>query len=171
MQSAAADALNTRAEIGSKGRNRHLALIANERNMMSTTTSDTRNEAAVGLTVFAAVMLMMIGAWQAIQGLVALFNDTFYVVGQEWIFQFDLTTWGWIHLALGALAVVAGYCVLQGAVWARTVGVLVAVGSALINFAWLPYYPLWAIAIITLDVFVIWALTVHGRDITREPAR
>ena len=51
--------------------------------------------------------------------------------------------------------------------WARTVGVLVAVGSALFNFAWLPYYPLWGIAVITLNVFVIWALTAHGRDITR----
>jgi hypothetical protein len=134
---------------------------------MSTTPTTTPNTTAVGLTVFAAVMLMMIGAFQAIQGLVALFNDTFYVAGEKWIFQFDVTTWGWIHLLLGALAATAGYFVLQGKVWARTIGVLVAVGSALFNFAWLPYYPLWSIAIITLDVFVIWALTVHGRDITR----
>ena len=134
---------------------------------MSTTPTTTPNTTAVGLTVFAAVMLMMIGAFQAIQGLVALFNDTFYVAGEKWIFQFDVTTWGWIHLLLGALAATAGYFVLQGKVWARTIGVLVAVSSALFNFAWLPYYPLWSIAIITLDVFVIWALTAHGRDITR----
>jgi len=123
--------------------------------------------AAAGLTVFAAVMLMMIGAFQAIQGIIALANDTFYVVGQEYIFQFDLTTWGWIHLLLGILVAVAGYFVLQGAVWARTVGVIVAVVSALFNFAWLPYYPVWSIIIITLNVFVIWALTAHGRDVTR----
>jgi hypothetical protein len=122
--------------------------------------------AAVGLTLFAAIMLMMIGAFQAIQGLVALFNDTFYVVGQEYIFKFDLTTWGWIHLILGTVAAVAGYFLLSGKVWARTVAVIIAVVSALLNFAWLPYYPLWSIAIITLDVFVIWALTAHGRDIT-----
>ncbi len=125
------------------------------------------SSAAVGLTVFAAVMLMMIGTFQAIAGLIAILNDEFYVVGKEYIFQFDVTTWGWIHLLLGVLAAVAGYFVLKGAVWARTVGVLVAVGSAVFNFAWLPYYPIWAIAIITLDVFVIWALTVHGRDITK----
>ena len=122
---------------------------------------------AVGVTVFAAVMLIMIGAFQAIQGLVALVNDTFYVAGEKYIFTFDLTTWGWIHILLGVLIAVAGYFVLQGKVWARTVGVIVASLSALFNFAWLPHYPLWGLAIIALDVFVIWALTVHGRDITR----
>ena len=76
------------------------------------------NSAAVGLTVFAAVMLMMIGAFQAIAGLVALLNDEFYVVGAKYVFQFDVTTWGWIHLILGVLAAVAGYFVLSGAVWA-----------------------------------------------------
>jgi hypothetical protein len=125
------------------------------------------SEAAAGLTVFAAVMMMMIGAFQVIQGIIALANDTFYVVGAEYVFQFDVTTWGWIHLLLGALVAVAGYFVLQAKVWARTVGVIVAVVSALFNFAWLPYYPVWSILIIALNVFVIWALTVRGRDVTR----
>ena len=125
------------------------------------------SEAAAGLTVFAAVMMMMIGAFQVIQGIIALANDTFYVVGAEYVFQFDVTTWGWIHLLLGALVAVAGYFVLQAKVWARTVGVIVAVISALFNFAWLPYYPVWSILIIALNVFVIWALTVRGRDVTR----
>ena len=137
--------------------------------MSKSTTQANRapSEAAAGLAVFAAVAMMMIGSFQAIQGIVALANDTFYVVGQEYIFQFDVTTWGWIHLLLGILVAVAGYFVLQGAVWARTVGVIVAVISALFNFAWLPYYPVWSIIIITLNVFVIWALTAHGRDVTR----
>ncbi|HSO04843.1 MAG TPA: hypothetical protein VLQ92_10210 [Candidatus Limnocylindrales bacterium] len=125
------------------------------------------SEAAAGLTVFAAVMMMMIGAFQVIQGIIALANDTFYVVGAEYVFQFDVTTWGWIHLLLGALVAVAGHFVLQAKVWARTVGVIVAVVSALFNFAWLPYYPVWSILIIALNVFVIWALTVRGRDVTR----
>jgi hypothetical protein len=122
---------------------------------------------AVGMTMLAAILMILTGIWQAFVGLVAVVNDTFYVVTEKYIAQFDVTTWGWIHLLLGALAATAGYFVLQGKVWARTIGVLVAVSSALFNFAWLPYYPLWSIAIITLDVFVIWALTVHGRDITR----
>ena len=123
------------------------------------------NTTAVGLTVFAGVMMIMLGVFQVIQGVVALFNDTFYVAGQKWVFQFDITTWGWIHLIVGALVVVAGFFVFRGAVWARAVGIGIAAISAVLNFMWLPYYPLWAMLIIALDVFVIWALAVHGRDI------
>ena len=125
-----------------------------------------RSGLAVGMTLFAATMLMVIGFFQAMQGLVALLNDTFYVAGQKWIFEFDVTTWGWIHLLLGIVVVAAGVFVLVGQVWARVVGVIVATFSAVVNFAWLPYYPVWAGVIIALDVFVIWALTVHGRDVT-----
>ena len=120
---------------------------------------------AVGMTLFAAMMMMLVGVFQAIFGLVALFNDTFYVVGEDWVFQFDVTTWGWVHLIVGVVVAVAGYFVLTGAVWARTVGVLMAMISAVLTFMALPYYPIWAILIITLDVFVIWALIAHGRDV------
>ena len=128
--------------------------------------SQNRSETAVGFTVFAATMMMIIGTLHAIQGLVALFNDTFYVRGEKWVFSFDVTAWGWIHLLVGILVAVAGWFLLQGAVWARTIGVFVAGGSLLLNFAWLPYYPVWGIVVIALDVFVIWALSSHGRDIT-----
>jgi hypothetical protein len=123
------------------------------------------NGLAVGLTLFAAVMMIMVGAFQALQGIVALFNDTFYAVGEKWVFSFDITTWGWVHLVVGAGVAVAGFFVLQGAVWARTVGVAVAALSAVLNFIWLPYYPVWSLLIIALDVFVIWALIAHGRDV------
>ena len=125
------------------------------------------NNTAVGLTVFAGVMMIMLGVFQAIQAVVALFNDNFYVAGQKWVFEFDLTAWGWIHLIVGALIVVAGFFVFRGAVWARAVGIGIAAISAVLNFMWLPYYPLWSMLIIALDVFVIWALTVHGRDIAQ----
>ena len=127
--------------------------------------SEHRSGFAVGVTVFAATMLMVTGAFQVMQGLVAIFDDTFYVVGQEWIFSFDVTTWGWIHTIVGVLVVFAGIFVLGGAVWARTVGVIVACLSAVVNFAWLPYYPVWSVVIIAINVLVIWALTVHGRDV------
>ncbi|KQR16754.1 hypothetical protein ASF78_05220 [Cellulomonas sp. Leaf334] len=120
------------------------------------------------MTVFAATMLIVIGVLHALQGLVAVLNDTFYVVGAEWVFEFDVTTWGWIHILVGLLVAVAGFFVLSGAVWARIVGVLVASLSLILNFIWLPYYPVWAVVIIALDVFVIWALTLHGRDIVAE---
>ncbi len=120
---------------------------------------------AIGWTAFAGIMMVIGGIWWAIIGIVALANDTFYVVGEEYIFQFDVTTWGWIHLLLGIVAALAGVFLFGGAVWARTVGVIVAVLWALIAFAWLPWYPVWAILLIAVSVFVIWALTVHGRDI------
>jgi hypothetical protein len=135
---------------------------------MSNSPTTQPSTGAVGLTVFAAVMMIMVGLFQAIAGVVALFNDTFYVVGEKYVFQFDVTTWGWVHLILGIVIAVAGFFLFRGAVWARTVGVILASLSALVSFAWLPYYPFWAIAIIALDVFVIWALTAHGRDITQS---
>ena len=130
------------------------------------TMSEKRSGLAVGITLFAATMLIVIGFFQAMQGLVALLNDNFYVAGQKWVFQFDVTTWGWIHLLLGIVVALAGFFVLVGQVWARVVGVIVATFSAVVNFAWLPYYPVWGAIVIALDVFVIWALTVHGRDVT-----
>ena len=90
----------------------------------------------------------------------------FYVVTQEWIFEFSTTSWGWTHLILGVVVLLAGFGVFTGAVWARTVGVILAGISGLVAFAWLPYYPVWAILFVTLSVFTIWALTAHGRDIT-----
>ena len=139
---------------------------------MSTPTTQTGRRTdysagVAGLTVFAAGLMIMVGIFHAAQGLVAIVNDTFYVVGEEYVFQFDVTTWGWIHLLLGILVAVAGFALFSGAVWARTVGVALAVLSAVANFLWMPYYPFWSIAIIALNVFVIWALTAHGRDITR----
>ena len=128
--------------------------------------SEKHSGLAVGVTLFAATMLIVIGFFQAIQGLVALLNDTFFVTGQKWVFEFDVTTWGWIHLLLGIVVVLAGIFVLVGQVWARVVGVIVATFSAVVNFAWLPYFPVWGAILIALDVFVIWALTVHGDDVT-----
>ena len=92
-------------------------------------------------------------------------NDKFFVVGQEWVFKFDITTWGWIHLIVGIVILASGFGIFTGNAAARTVGVIVAVLSAVVNFLWLPWYPLWAIVIIALDIAVIWALTIHGRDI------
>jgi hypothetical protein len=120
---------------------------------------------AVGWTTFAALMMIMIGFWHAIAGLVALFEDQFYVVGQEYVFQLDVTTWGWIHLILGVVVGLAGVALLSGATWARVVGVILAVVSAVAAFAWLPYYPIWGGLIAASAIFVIWALTAHGRDI------
>lgn len=130
--------------------------------------SEHRSSLAVGMSVFAGTIMIMIGVMHVFQGLVALINDTFYVAGEEWVFQFDVTTWGWVHLILGAVVALAGFFVFTGAIWARTIGVIMAVVSGVATFAWLPYYPLWGLVVIALDVFVIWALTAHGREVA-EP--
>ena len=122
---------------------------------------------AVGLTAFAAVLLVMAGVMHAIQGLVAIVNDEFFVLGQEYIFEFDLTAWGWAHLIGGIVVFAAGVGLFMGQTWARTVAVVVACLSIVVSFAWLPYYPLWSMLIIAMDVLVIWAVTAHGRDISR----
>ena len=92
-------------------------------------------------------------------------ND-FYVVSQKWVFQFNVTTWGWVHILIGVIAILAGAGLFSGAVWARAVAVIVAGISIIANFVWLPYYPVWALLIIVVDFFVIWALVLHGRDVT-----
>jgi hypothetical protein len=124
-----------------------------------------RSGAAVGWTMFAAIMLMIIGVFHAIAGLSGIVKDNFYAVTPNYVFEFDSTTWGWVHLIAGIIIVLAGFGLLSGAVWARTVGVILATVSLLASFAWIPIYPIWGIATIAIDVFVIWALTVHGRDI------
>jgi hypothetical protein len=125
------------------------------------------NDTAVGWTVFAAVMMSLQGIWWAIAGLSALFNDELYVVGQEYLFAFDVTTWGWIHLLVGVVLIAAAAGLYSGAMWARVVGVFTASLATIAAFAWLPYYPIWALMFIGAAIAVIWALTAHGRDITR----
>ena len=120
---------------------------------------------AIGITVTAAVILILGGVLHAMQGVVGLANNEFYVTTQNWIFKFDATTWGWVHILVGLIAIGTGIGLFYGAVWARTLGVIVAAVSIFANFVWLPYYPVWAILIIAFDFFVIWALTAHGRDI------
>ena len=122
--------------------------------------------AAVGWTFFAAFMMFLLGLWWAIAGLAGILKDDVFVLTPKYVFKFNVTTWGWIHLLLGILVFLAALALFQGAVWARTVGVVLAGVSGLIGFAWLPWYPIWGIIFITASVFVIWALTVHGRDIT-----
>lgn len=120
---------------------------------------------AAGFILFAGIMMIMGGIFQALDGLVAIVNDTFYVTTRKYVFQFDATRWGWIHLILGIVVALAGWGLLARQTWARVVAITVAVLSAIANFLWIPYYPFWALTIIALDVFVIWAVAVHGRDV------
>ena len=136
---------------------------------MSTSSMDTRSTDpgpwATGLAVFAGAMMMVLGTFHALQGIVALVNDDFFVVGVNYTYEFDVTAWGWIHLLLGIVVAAAGIGVISGQTWARVVAIAVVSLTMIANFIWLPYYPLWAMLIIALDVAVIWAVSVY------EPAR
>jgi hypothetical protein len=123
---------------------------------------------AVGFILFAAIMMIMVGIFQAIQGLVGIFENEFYVPTRNYIFQLDATSWGWTHLILGLLVAFAGWGLFSGRTWARTVAIILAVLSAISNFLFIPYYPFWSLLIITLDIFVIWAVAAHGGEL-REP--
>ena len=123
---------------------------------------------ARGLALFAGTFMIIAGVFQAVSGLVALFQNELYVVGLNYVFSFDVTTWGWIHLLVGALVAVAGAAVLTGQLWGRVVGIGLAVLSMIANFLFIPYYPIWSLLIIALDVSVIWALCSYDREAARR---
>jgi hypothetical protein len=120
----------------------------------------------IGVVIFAGIMLLMMGGFQAIEGLVALFRDDYYLTtASGLVLTFDYTAWGWTHLLLGVVAVLAGVGLFLGQMWARVVGIIIAVLSALANLMFLPAYPIWCTIMIATDVLIIYALSVHGREV------
>jgi hypothetical protein len=119
-----------------------------------------------GWVVFAAFMMIMVGVFQAVEGLVAVFDDGFYHVTRSGlVVDVDYNVWGWTHMLLVALLIIAGVGVLAGNIVARAVAVVLAGISALVNLVFIEAYPIWAVIIITVDVLVIYALTVHGGEL------
>lgn len=118
----------------------------------------------VGWIVFTAAMLLMLGIFNAVNGLAAIFADDIFVTGAAGAVIFDVTTWGWVHLVLGALAAATGVALMQGAPWARAVAVGFVMLNMLTQLLFLPAYPFWSLLIIVLDVVVLWALIVHGDE-------
>jgi len=118
----------------------------------------------VGWIAFAGTIMIIAGTLNLFYGLIAAINDEWVVFGNRADLYLDLTAWGWLHMALGAVVLLSGIFVFTGNILARTVGVIVASVSIVANFLWMPAYPIWALIVITLDVLVIWALTLHGRE-------
>jgi hypothetical protein len=122
-----------------------------------------------GWVVFGGVMLMMLGAFQIVEGLVAVFKDEFYLVGKSGlVVNVNYTTWGWIHILIGVVGILAGVGLLVGNMAARVVGVGIAFLSALVNLAFISAYPVWSTIMITIDVIVIYAIIVHGRELKSD---
>ncbi|MEU8527941.1 MULTISPECIES: DUF7144 family membrane protein [Streptomyces] len=135
---------------------------------MATTTHHPRSPgsmaAAGGLTVFAAVMLFIAGILDLFRGIMAIADDDVFLATPNYVFKFDLTSWGWIQLVLGAIAVVVSLGLFAKATWARVVGVGIAGLLIIANFLSIPYYPVWSLILIALYAFVIWGLCVTKKD-------
>jgi hypothetical protein len=122
----------------------------------------------VGWIAFAGVMMLLVGSFHIIQGLVAVFEDEYFLVSTSGLaVSVDFTTWGWTHIIGGIVLVLAGIAVFSGQIWARSVGVVLAMLSAILNIAFLAAYPIWSVTMIAVDILVIWALTVHGAELKK----
>lgn len=126
--------------------------------------SAAKQEWASGLTAFAAVMLFLVGLLDIFRGIMAIAEDDIFLTTRNYVFEFDLTGWGWVHLALGAIAVIVSFGLFGTATWARVAGVAIAGLVIIANFLSLPYYPVWSVVMITISGFIIWALCVVRRD-------
>jgi hypothetical protein len=126
-------------------------------------TAARRAPVAMGVTVGAAMFMMLSGIWTFFEGLAALIRGSFFVVLPDYAFDLSVTAWGWFHLVLGALVFAAGIALFTDALWARVVGVSLASLSALTSFLFIPYAPAWSILVIAIDALVIWALVSPRR--------
>ncbi|MEU1512078.1 hypothetical protein ABZ490_07920 [Streptomyces sp. NPDC005811] len=124
--------------------------------------------AVSGWMLFAAIMMVFGGVMAIFEGIAAIAEDDVFVTTRNYTFQWSLTGWGWMHLVLGIVVTLAGIALFSGALWARLVGIVLVGLSMIANFAWLPWYPFWAVMLIVIDGFVLWALCVGpSRDTTR----
>jgi hypothetical protein len=117
-----------------------------------------RRGIAAGTSIAAAILLLTVGVLSIFEGISAVAEDDLIVVGTDYVYKFDTTTWGWIHIVIGILLVVAALGLMTGAMWARVVAIVLAALSIIANFMWLPYYPAWSVLVIALNIVVIWAV-------------
>ncbi len=122
-----------------------------------------------GAVLFAGVMMLVVGIFQALQGLSAILKDDVAVVTENYLLELDLTAWGWIHLLLGVLVLFAGLALMAGKTWGRIVALILATLSMIANFAYIPFYPFWSILMIAIMVWVIWVLTTRWAEVTGVP--
>ncbi len=119
----------------------------------------------VGWIGFAATMLALVGILHMVAGFVALFQNDLYMVTANSVWMFDSSTWGWLHIIGGLIALTAAASLANGHMYGRIIAVLVAVASAVINMAFVPVYPFWSIMMFVIDIFILWAVIVHGSEL------
>jgi hypothetical protein len=128
--------------------------------------SDRPSSGAVGWIAFAGFMMILAGSFAMLAGLAAIINPDSFTATDS-LFKLSGESWGWWHLIIGAILFFSGFGVYTGNALARTVGVIVAIISAISAFVWMPVAPIWGITLIAIDVAIIWALTAHGRDMDK----
>lgn len=126
---------------------------------------ETKQGTAFGITVVAAALLFVAGIVGIFAGISAIAGDDIYVATPDYIYEFNLTTWGWIHLIVGIIAIIVAGGLGVGSGWARVSAIIIASLSIITQFLWLPYNPWWAILIIVLDLIVIWAVATWQPDV------
>jgi hypothetical protein len=119
---------------------------------------------SAGLVFFGAVVMLVDGIFGLMRGIMGIAHNQVFVTTPNYAFHFNLTAWGWIQAVLGVLLVAVGYCILRGAAWARLAGICLASLSVLANLLSLPYFPLWSLIGVALDLAVIWALCAYQPD-------
>ncbi|WP_200309349.1 DUF7144 family membrane protein [Streptomyces adelaidensis] len=113
---------------------------------------------ALGGLVFAGVLMMVIGVMGILNGIAGIATDDVYTNIGSYVFEFSLTAWGWIHLAIGLGVLATGWFVIQGREWARAMGIALTSLVAIEYFMFLPYAPIWSLICIAIAVFVMWSL-------------
>jgi hypothetical protein len=110
-------------------------------------------------TAFAAgTLLLTCAVLTLLQGISALVNDQLLLVGPDYVYKFNMTGWGWVHIVVAILLGAVAVGLMFAATWARVAAIAMASVSIVVMFVWLPYYPLWSIIVIALDVIVILAV-------------
>ncbi len=130
--------------------------------------SSTKRAVARGGMIFAAVTLLVSGVFSILMGIVAVANRAFFATVGNYTYAVNVRSWGWAHIIGGAIVALVGIGLFSGAMWARGLGIVVAALSAIGNFFFIPYYPVWTLLIIALDVFVIWSLATVGHEARQE---
>jgi hypothetical protein len=115
-----------------------------------------------GGTGLAGVLMIIAGILGVLQGVAGIAKDTVYATTLHYVYSFNITAWGWINLVLGVVLCLVGIGILSMQAWAQWAGILIAAVSLALQFMFLPYYPIWALIAIAMDVFVIWALLMSN---------
>jgi hypothetical protein len=116
-----------------------------------------------GWIAFGGAMMIVLGSFHVIAGLVALLDDQKFLVSKSGlVVEADYTAWGWTHLILGIVIALAGIGLFSGQTWARIVAVMLAMFSAVANLAFLAANPIWSTIMIAIDILVIYAVLVYG---------